>query len=224
MPRVRPVVPRSTRCWRGRRRPARASTDLRRRITNAILPEGGTAHVEELSDPYLLWFWNSNVRSTAIVLGTLVRGGQDEEMVKRMVRWLMQVREERALGQHAGERLGDGGARRLLPQVRDRRRPTSPPSSDSAARTLARETFKGRSTEAKTQQFRCRRCCAEGPPGQQLPVVFTRDGVGTLFYMLRLRYAANVAHARGARSRLPHRAHVRPGRCACRRRRSRPAI
>ena len=38
---------------------------------NAILPEGGTAHVEELSDPYLLWFWNSNVRTTAIVLGAL---------------------------------------------------------------------------------------------------------------------------------------------------------
>jgi hypothetical protein len=29
--------------------------DLFRRIENAILPEGGSAHVEELSDPYLLW-------------------------------------------------------------------------------------------------------------------------------------------------------------------------
>jgi hypothetical protein len=34
---------------------------------------------------------------------------------------------------------------------------------------------------------------AKGPAGQQLPVVFTRDGVGTLYYMMRLRYAANVA-------------------------------
>ena len=47
--------------------------DLRRRMTNAVLPEAGSAHVEELSDPYLLWFWNSNVRSTAIVLNSLVR-------------------------------------------------------------------------------------------------------------------------------------------------------
>ena len=44
-------------------------------MSNAILPEAGSAHVEELSDPYLLWFWNSNVRSTAIVLNTLVRAG-----------------------------------------------------------------------------------------------------------------------------------------------------
>ena len=65
-------------------RPRRATTgarvdDLRRRIANAILPEGGSAHVEELSDPYLLWFWNSNVRSTAIVLGALVRGERDAD-------------------------------------------------------------------------------------------------------------------------------------------------
>src|SRR5205823_14907337 len=67
--------------------------DLHRRLSNGILPEGGTAHVEELADPYLLWFWNSNIRSTAIVLGTLVRGGApgDEQLVKRMVRWMMQV-------------------------------------------------------------------------------------------------------------------------------------
>ena len=31
---------------------------MRRRMMNAILPEGSSAHVEELSDPYLLWFWN----------------------------------------------------------------------------------------------------------------------------------------------------------------------
>ena len=42
------------------------STELKRRIANAILPEAATAHVEELNDPYLMWIWNSNVRSTAI--------------------------------------------------------------------------------------------------------------------------------------------------------------
>src|SRR5207245_11449037 len=47
--------------------------ELRRRIDNAILPEAGTSHVEELADPYLLHFWNSNVRTTALVLSTKVR-------------------------------------------------------------------------------------------------------------------------------------------------------
>jgi alpha-2-macroglobulin len=35
---------------------------------------------------------------------------------------------------------------------------------------------------------------AKGTAGQRMPLVFTRDGVGTLYYMLRLRYAANVMH------------------------------
>src|SRR5258706_12289526 len=66
--------------------------DLVRRITNAILPEGGSAHVEELTDPYLIYYWNSNVRSTAIAMGSLTRHGESEQMVKQMVRWLMNVR------------------------------------------------------------------------------------------------------------------------------------
>ena len=54
-------------------------------MTNAILPEAGSAHVEELSDPYLLWFWNSNVRTTAIVLNSLVKA--DVQLTRRCVRW-----------------------------------------------------------------------------------------------------------------------------------------
>jgi hypothetical protein len=48
--------------------PARATqrADVLRRLRNAITEEGGSAHVEELNDPYLMWFWNSNIRSTAI--------------------------------------------------------------------------------------------------------------------------------------------------------------
>ena len=68
--------------------------DLDRRIHNAILPEGGSSHVEELNDPYLMWFWNSNVRSTAIALGSLVRNADDAVLVPGMVRWLMQVRKK----------------------------------------------------------------------------------------------------------------------------------
>ena len=63
--------------------------DLRRRMSNAILPEAGSSHVEELSDPYLLWFWNSNVRSTAIVLNSLARAldPADRRAWRRCARW-----------------------------------------------------------------------------------------------------------------------------------------
>jgi hypothetical protein len=63
--------------------------DLRRRMANAILPEAGGSHVEELTDPYLLWFWNSNVRSTSIVLNSLVKADVSDAPVRQMVRWMM---------------------------------------------------------------------------------------------------------------------------------------
>lgn len=168
-------------------------SELHRRLLNSISPEGGTAFVNELRDPYLLWFWSSNVRSTSIVLGTLVRGGQDEEIVKRMVRWLMQARK--------GGRWNDTqeNAWALMALVDFYRKyeaetPDFVATLTAGNEQLARETFKGRSTTAKTQQLSMQQVLAKAPAGQQIPLVFTRDGAGTLYYMLRLRYAANVTH------------------------------
>jgi alpha-2-macroglobulin len=174
---------------------AGARTDeLRRRIANAVLPEGGNAHVSELNDPYLLWFWNSNVRSTAIVLGTYVRGGHDPEMVARMVRWLMGARKNGRWGNTqenawALESLVDY-YRRYESEV-----PDFTGSLRMGDESLAQETFKGRSTEVRSLNVPMVDLLRRAPAsaeGTRLPLVFTREGRGTMFYMLRLRYAANV--------------------------------
>jgi len=168
-------------------------TELRRRITNSIQPEGGQAFVSELADPYLMWLWSSNVRSTAIVLGTLVRGGTDEELVKRMVRWLMTVRKNGRWNDTQENAWAMAGLVDFYKRY-EKETPDFIATLTLGSEPLARQTFKGRSTEAKTQQFTMQQVLAKGTAGQQLPLVFTRDGVGTLYYMLRLRYAANVMH------------------------------
>jgi hypothetical protein len=55
--------------------------------------------------------------------------------------------------------------------------------------TIATETFKGRTTEATSKEFSMADLLRR--PGTS-SIVFQRDGVGTLFYMLRLRYARNI--------------------------------
>jgi len=167
------------------------ATELRRRIGNSILPEGGHAFVNELADPYLLWFWSSNVRSTAIVMGTLVRGGQDEELVKRMVRWMMTVRKN---GRWGNTQENAWALESFVDYYRkyEAETPDFVGTVALGTETLATQAFRGRSTEAKRQEFSMQQLLAKGRAGQQLPVVFTRDGTGTLFYMMRLRYAANV--------------------------------
>ena len=151
------------------------------------------AHVDELNDPYLIWFWSSNVRSTAIVLGTLIRGGEDEELVKRMVRWMMSVRKN---GRWNDTQENAWALESLVDFYRryESEAPDFIGTVTLGTETLARETFKGRSTAAKTQQFSMQQVLAKGAPGQQLPVAITREGTGTLYYMMRLRYAANVIH------------------------------
>ncbi|HEX9164195.1 MAG TPA: MG2 domain-containing protein [Thermoanaerobaculia bacterium] len=160
--------------------------NLHRRMLNAVLPEGGQAHVGELADPYLLWFWNSNVRSTAIVLGTLVRQGNDEEIAKRMVRWLMVVRK----GGRWGNTQENAWAMESLVDYYRKYESEVPDFTavvTAGAQPIAREEFRGRSTLSKAKDL---------PIGQLHagPIVFDRQGTGTLFYLLRLRYAPADAH------------------------------
>jgi alpha-2-macroglobulin len=182
--------------------------DLHRRLSNGILPEGGTAHVEELADPYLLWFWNSNIRSTAIVLGTLVRGAptraaegggatQDEELVKRMVRWMMQVRID---GRWGNTQENAWAMESLIDYYRkyEAEMPDFTAVATLGSETIERETFRGRNAEAKARDIGMNDLIRISNGGQalspvlheaQLPLTFDKQGTGTLFYALRLRYA-----------------------------------
>jgi alpha-2-macroglobulin len=165
-------------------------TELKRRMTNAVLPEGGHAFVNELADPHLLWFWNSNVRSTAIALGTLVRHGSDEELVKRMVRWLMKVREDGRWG----NTQENAWAMEALVDYYRKYEATVPDFTGTVSlggTSIATEAFKGRSTDLRSKQFSMADLLKR--PGTSA-VVFQRDGVGTLHYMLRLRYARSIAN------------------------------
>jgi alpha-2-macroglobulin len=170
--------------------------DLRRRMSNAILPEGGSAHVEELADPYLLWFWNSNVRSTSIVLNTLVRANAPATSITPMVRWMMAARK----GGRWGNTQENAHAMESLVNYYRKYETTVPNFSGVVtlgADELARESFKSRSTESKSLELPMTQVLARGPVGSSQPLTFTREGAGTLFYTTRLRYAADALYQQG---------------------------
>jgi uncharacterized protein YfaS (alpha-2-macroglobulin family) len=163
--------------------------ELLRRIRNAVLPEGGSAHVEELSDPYLLWFWNSNVRSTALVLGALVRNAPDDPLVPGLVRWLMAVRE--------GGRWDDTQENAVaLAALVDylRKFEAEPPDFRAVVglgrRTLSTHDFRGRSAEAQVKELPMAEVADAA--GGSMDLTFRKEGAGTLHYMARLRYAPSA--------------------------------
>ena len=172
--------------------PARAAqrNDLLRRLRNAITEEAGSAHVEELADPYLMWFWNSNIRSTAITLGSLVRNaGDDLSTIRPIVRWLVESRQKGRWG----NTQENAWALEALVDYYRKYESVSPDflaTASLGSATLARRQFAGRSTEA----FRRDIPLASVPrpaSGAEQPLRFEKQGTGTLFYAARLRYAVD---------------------------------
>ncbi len=166
--------------------------DLRRRITNTILPEGGSAHVEELNDPYLVWFWNSNVRSTSIVLGSLVRDFDNDTFVRQTVRWLMNARQK---GRWGNTQENAWAMESLVAYYKkyEREVPDFTGVVSFGAEELTRDTFKGRSTNAASHDVPMRDLAAKAAPGTTRDLTFARNGTaGTLFYATRLQYAQDT--------------------------------
>lgn len=173
--------------------------DLRRRLSNAVLTEAGAAHVEELSDPYLLWYWNSNVRSTAIALNTLVSSGEDEAPIRALVRWLMQVRKNGRWGNTQENAI----AMEALVAYYRKYEATVPDFRATVklgADTLESREFKGRTTQSAATDLTMAQVLAKGQPGTSRPLTFSREGAGTLFYTARLRYAADQLFQAGLAS------------------------
>jgi uncharacterized protein YfaS (alpha-2-macroglobulin family) len=166
-------------------------TDLRRRMSNAILEEAGTAHVGELNDPYLLYFWNSNVRSTAIVLNSLVSGGVADAPMRQIVRWMMNARNKGRWG----NTQENAYAMRALVNYYRRFEPEAPSFTAIArlgSQELLRDEFKGRSTESVSKEVPMAQLLTAAPAGSSRPLTLTREGSGTLYYTTRLRYAADA--------------------------------
>ena len=172
------------------------AAELRRRIGNAILPEAATAHVEELADPYLLWYWNSDVRSSAIVLNSLVKAGDAAAPNRALVAWLLQVRTKGRWGNTQENAV----ALEALVNYYRRFEATMPNFTASASlgpTQIASAEFRGRSAEAKATELAMARVLAAGPAGGEQPLTFTKSGSGTLFYSARLRYAVDRLFQQG---------------------------
>lgn len=163
--------------------------ELRRRIMNAVLTEAGASHVEELNDPYLLYFWNSNVRSTAIVLDNLVRGDGEVTVIRSMVRWLMDVRKNARWG-NTQENAWAMAALVDFYRKYESVTPDFAATVSLATEPLMNAEFRARSTKAQSSDTPMPQLLAKGAAGSEKPLVFRRDGKGTMYYTARMTYAS----------------------------------
>jgi uncharacterized protein YfaS (alpha-2-macroglobulin family) len=163
---------------------------LEARIKNAILPEAGSAHVEETQDPHIVWLWSSSVRSTAIALGSLVRDTKDGVLTPGLVRWLMKTRTK---GRWGNTQENGAVMEALVDYYKEYEKeiPDFTSVVSLGAETLASPGFHGRSTEAETKDVPMVALLGLSRPGERLPLTLKREGTGTLHYLTRLQYLSS---------------------------------
>jgi uncharacterized protein YfaS (alpha-2-macroglobulin family) len=143
-----------------------------------------------------MWFWNSNARSTALALGSLVRNTDETVLVPGMVRWLMQVRKK---GRWGNTQENAMAMESLVDYYRkyEKEVPDFSAVVTLGAATLAKQNFKGRSTEASKSALPMPELLQKGKPGERLDLSFKKEGTGTLFYVARLKYASDELFQNG---------------------------
>jgi uncharacterized protein YfaS (alpha-2-macroglobulin family) len=126
----------------------------------------------------------------------MVRNGDDEKTITGLVRWLMKARTKGRWGNTQENALA---MEALVDYYRkfESEEPDFVGTATLGTQQLDREEFKGRSTEAKSTDVAMPQILSKGQPGEKLDLTFHREGTGTLFYLTRLRYAANELFQRG---------------------------
>lgn len=166
--------------------------EILRRLRNALRTEAGAAHVEEMDDPALVWLWNSNVRSTGIVLRSLIGASSSEDAsLAGLVRYLLQSRVKGRWGNTQENAIA------LLALVDYYRKFESEPPDFTAVVSLGKQVllqapFQGRTAEVRSREVAMADLLARARTNDRLELQFERDGAGSLYYGARLRYAPSA--------------------------------
>ncbi|HET8644105.1 MAG TPA: alpha-2-macroglobulin, partial [Vicinamibacteria bacterium] len=120
---------------------------------------------------------------------SFVRHGGPEELIPRMVRWLMQVRKK---GRWGNTQENATAMEALVDYYRtwEKEVPDFTAVVSLGADTLATEPFQGRTTDTRVKDVTMPDLLKRGPAGQRLDLVFARQGTGTLHYAARMTYAS----------------------------------
>jgi len=165
--------------------------DVIRRLTNAIRLEGDRAHVEELDDDALLWLWNSNVRSTAVVLEGFARRRDDAQLIPALVRGLLG---ERRNGRWRNTQENATALEALVGyyKVFEADQPNFSAAVALAGNAIGSATFQGRSSAAQSVRLAMPDLLRQVAAGSEADLALSRAGTGRLYYTARLQFVPST--------------------------------
>jgi uncharacterized protein YfaS (alpha-2-macroglobulin family) len=158
------------------------SANLRRALLNKLKLAASYAHFEEDSDG--IWIYGSSVRTTALIMQTLLESKAEFTYAPHVVKWLVSRQRNGRWGS-TQENLFALDAMASYYGIYEKEAPEFTALALLDGKKVMEETFKG--YDAAT---RARIIPVETEmKGKTYPVAFSKEGKGRLYYGMRLRYA-----------------------------------
>ena len=169
--------------------------ELARDLSNQAKIASTSAHFEERDAAGLNWVFDSNVRTTALVVQALVETQRENPIIPKSVRWLLEKR-ERGCWRSTQENLYVVDALATYFKTYEKEEPNFRVEVELAGKAVLNEIFKGRDFKTAAAKH----SWAEFETGKEYTIDLKKRGSGRLYYGVRLNYyprAASMAKEEG---------------------------
>ncbi len=153
-------------------------------MMNLVKVAPAEAHFEEGDDRALDWTYSSNLRTTAIILQTLIESGVDSPLIPQIARWLVAKRGTVHWGS-TQENLYVLSALNDYYRAYEKARPDLGFRVALDSRTVLEGAFRDRRLPAKAARVGLSALRA----GTEVPLTVAKNGAGTVYYEARMTYA-----------------------------------
>ncbi|HTS00079.1 MAG TPA: alpha-2-macroglobulin family protein, partial [Bacteroidota bacterium] len=157
--------------------------ELVRELSNMVKIAPTSAHFEERADYDLWWCWDSNTRTTALIMQALVETQPESPIIPKVVRWLI---DQQKVGcwRTTQENIYVVDALATFLRAYEKEEPDFRAKIVMEGRTILDELFKGRSFRVAKATV----AMSDLQAGKEYAIDLTKSGPGRLYYGIRMNY------------------------------------
>jgi uncharacterized protein YfaS (alpha-2-macroglobulin family) len=157
--------------------------ELVRDLSNRVKIAPTSAHFEERPEYDMWWCFESNTRTTALIMQALVETQPESPIIPKVVRWLI---DQQKVGRWrtTQENLYVVDALATYMRAYEKEEPDFRATVGIEGKTILNELYKGRSFNVARASIPL----SDLTPGKDHTVTLTKDGAGRLYYGIRMNY------------------------------------
>lgn len=153
-------------------------------LLNGLKDAPTSAHFEEADETGLEWCFHSNVRTTALILQSLLELKEDFPQAPKVVKWLLLKRNQRGVWRSTQENIYVLQALNTYFKVYEKEEPDFKLKVKLANQKIFEELYQGYTFSQRIEKINL----SAYRPGKELELEFDQKGEGRFYYETRLKY------------------------------------